>query len=292
MIGRPRHAIVEVRFGPSRGQKLAIAPGRSAKVGRTERADLAVPRDAALAGVHFELSWDGERCTMTSLKDTAYASLRDEHADAGVTLLNGERVERGEVANGSFLRAGNTIFMVYLEASTPPPRERTGEGAPHAARETALGELKVWPAPLYAVLDAAHTPRILQLLRESVEPHASLFDGVKGEAMGETAPYLVPLPPASRLLESLVLEGFGKRWGIFVASRATPVELRRHLRRFLLVEDDETRERLYFRFFDPRVMDDFLATATARQRALLFAELERLWVETPTGELAAHGARA
>jgi len=292
MDGTSRHAIVEVRFGPSRGQKLAIAPGGAARVGRTERADLVVPRDATLAGVHFEVAWDGARCTVTSVKDGTYEPLRDAMPDAGVTLVNGVRTAKAEIASGSFLRAGNTIFMVYLEGETPPPREKPGEGAPHPARETALEELRLAAAPLHAVLDGACHPRILQLLRESVEPHLSLYDGVRGDALAETAPYLVRLPARSRLLEALVLEGFGKRWGIFVTSRASMVDLRRHLRRFLLVLDDETNEKVYFRFFDPRVLGDFLDTATARQRALLFAEIERISFETPDDALASREAAA
>ncbi len=292
MEGPARHAIVEVRFGPSRGQKLALAPGTTARVGRTERADLVVPRDAALAGVHFEVAWDGARCTVTSLKDGGYEALRDELPEAGVTLVNGVRAAKAEVASGSFIRAGNTIFMIYVEGFTPPHREKPGDGAPRAAREVALEELRRAPGPLHAVLDGACHPRILQLLRESIEPHLSLYDGVRGDALSEDAPYVVPLPARSRLLDALVLEGFGKRWGIFVTSRATLVELRRHLRRFLLVVDDETNEQIYFRFFDPRVLGDFLDTSTARQRALFFAEIERVSFETPDGVLATREAAA
>lgn len=63
-------------------------------------------------------------------------------------------------------------------------------------------------APLFALLDAARDRRILELCRESVEEHRSLYDGLEGEKLAEAAPYLVAFEPGSRLLEALVREGW------------------------------------------------------------------------------------
>jgi hypothetical protein len=284
----PRRLIVEIRFGPMRGRKAVIEPGGTLRVGRTERADLAVTHDAALASAHFELAWDGAACRMRSLRAAAYEGLRDAFDDAGLTLLNGERADEGTVENGDWIKAGGTVFMVYVEGTTPPRPERPGEGAPAAARVAALAALaalQAEAAPLFAALDAARDERVLQLLRESVEEHHLLFEGVKGEAMAETAPYLVEFSPSSRLLERLVLEGWGKRWGIYLTSQRPVDEVRRHLRRFLMVTDDETEERLYFRFFDPRVLEFFLEDATPRQRQQLFSEIQGFLLEGERGAL-------
>jgi hypothetical protein len=61
------------------------------------------------------------------------------------------------------------------------------------------------------------------------------------------------------------MEGWGKRWGIYLTSREKFVEVRRHFRRFLMVEFEETREQVYFRFYDPWVMGAFSKAWTVRQ---------------------------
>ncbi|MEZ4302132.1 MAG: DUF4123 domain-containing protein [Polyangiaceae bacterium] len=145
--------------------------------------------------------------------------------------------------------------------------------------------LRTQTGPLFAVLDAARDPRVLELLRESVEPHHLLFEGTQGEALAEQAPYLVELPPETRLLDKLVLEGWGKRWGIYLTSPRPLRDVRRHLRRFLMVQDEATGERLYFRFFDPRVLEGFLAESNLRQREQLFSDITAFFAEGDGGSV-------
>lgn len=137
---------------------------------------------------------------------------------------------------------------------------------------------------LHAVLDTARSDRILQVLREAVEEHRSLYEGVQGQAMEDVAPYLVTLPSGSRLLGQLVEEGWLRRWGIFLEGNVSKRELRRHLRRFLMVED-EAGEPLYFRFYDPVCLREFWATCGKRQRAELCGPLSAFLVEGERGEV-------
>src|SRR5262249_7801469 len=111
---------------------------------------------------------------------------------------------------------------------------------------------------LYGVLDAARDERALVLLRESIDEFCSLYDGPQGHALAAVAPYLVRFSPNSRLLRALLEEGLGGSWGIYAAASAQLVAVRRHFRRFLMVEDETNGKRLYFRFYDPRVLRDFL----------------------------------
>jgi len=106
-MNRGVRLIVEIPWG-RRGaaRKATIAPGAALRVGRSEPADLVVPHDRQMSGRHFELSWDGARCL-----------LRDEESDKG-TWLNGEKVTEAEVKNNDWIRAGDTIFLVYVEGAT------------------------------------------------------------------------------------------------------------------------------------------------------------------------------
>ena len=274
--GAARHAILQVRWGPLSWHKAALPPGGVLRVGRAASAGLAVPQDAQLAEAHFEISWSGRR-----------GWVKDLGTPTGV-LLEGQRVEQGEVFHGSWLRAGQTDFSVFFERTTPPPEPEAPEPpelAAHKAR--ALEALRGQKAPLYAIVDAARDERVLTLLRESVEECRSLYEGPQGETLSEVAPYLVGLPRRdSWLLEALVQEGWGAHWGVFLTCPLPLLELRRHLRRFLMVEADNMEGRLYFRFYDPRVLGAFLPTCLEQERKDFFGPIEGFLFNGPGGEVA------
>lgn len=289
----PPRAIVEIRWGPLQGKRTVVPPGGKLRVGRSERADLAVPHDSAMSAVHFELAWDGASCRVRDL------------GSARGTLLDGAPITEAEAPHGTWLRAGKTDLLVFLEGHPPPPEEgddnddddedeaararRAEERAARAAavaRALAALRAEAASARLYAVLDAARSRRILQLLRASVEEHRSLYEGREAVPLAEVAPYLVgPLAADSLLLEALVREGLGERWGIFLSSPRPFKEVRRHLRRFLMVEEEATAERFYFRFYDPHVAQVFLPTTSPRQREDLFEDIDSILAEDAGGAL-------
>jgi hypothetical protein len=136
------------------------------------------------------------------------------------------------------------------------------------------------------VLDTAHGERILELLHESVEPIHSLYEGTPGSALAEVAPYLVSLPNKdSWLLEALVQEGWGAHWGVFLTSALPMLQLRRHLRKFLMVEAEGVEGRLYFRYYDPRVLGTFLPTCPPESRKEFFGDIERFIFSGLDGEV-------
>lgn len=257
-------------------RRAVLAPKTSLKIGRTDRADLVVPHDSRMSGVHVELSWDGSTCQLRDLKS------------AEGTLLDGEKVTSAEVSNGSWIRAGSTDFSVYIEESTPPPRDSIERSPEAQARaEQALGALReeARKASLYALLDAARSDRMLTLLRESVEAYRSLFEGLRGAVVEEVAPYLVELPGDSRLLGALVQEGWGNSWGVYLVSRRPLAEVRRHFRKLLYVKEEDTRKEMFFRFYDPRVLRVFLPSCTDRQIDELFGEIDEFVMEGEEGEV-------
>jgi hypothetical protein len=236
-----------------------------------------VPHDGKLSGVHFELLWEGEKCRLRDL------------GSIGGTELKGAPVREAEVSHGGWIRAGETDFLVYFEGRTSPPEAEDDdsdrgeeEQARRRAAEKALLVLREEAAkePLYAVLDAARDDRMLDIARESVEPHRSLYEGADGETFDEVAPYLAgPMRLDSRLLERLVLEGWGRRWGIYCTSREPFREVRRHFRRFLMVVLEDTGEKVYFRFYDPWVMRVFWPTCSGAQRSAILARVSRIFIE-------------
>ncbi|WP_170319831.1 DUF4123 domain-containing protein [Polyangium spumosum] len=267
--------IVEVRYGKLGGTKRAVEAGRALRVGRTELADLVVGHDGQMSGTHFELQWDGASCL-----------LRDLQSQGG-TRLGGQVTTQGEVPHGGWIQAGETDFLVYVEGRTKPPRRKLARSPEEeAARVSAAREAcellraEAAKVPLYAIVDGARDRHILEVIREHVEPHQSLYDGLQGETLEDVAPYLVgPFRKDSALLDRLLAEGFGNRWGMFLTSYDKFVEVRRHFRRFLMVTLESTNEKVYFRFYDPGVLRVFWPTCSPSQCQEFSAGMEELFVE-------------
>lgn len=268
--------IVEVRYGKLAGTKAVLEPSRTLRVGRTDLSDLVIPHDGTMSGIHFELQWDGQRCLM-----------RDANSNAG-TRLGGLDVKEGEVGHGGWIQAGETDFMVYVEGKTPPKRrkfteeERADETKRLQAAEGVLGRLRqeAENAPLYMIIDGARDRRLVELARQHVETHQSLYEGAAGENFEDMAPFLVgPMKAKSALLDRFVLEGWGKRWGIYCTSRNKFAEVRRHFRRFLMVELESRQEKVYFRFYDPGVLRVFWPSCNTGQKRELSEGLEEIFVE-------------
>jgi len=106
----------------------------------------------------------------------------------------------------------------------------------------------------------------------------SLFEGDGAEKLITVAPHLVSLGKDSQLLEDLLRKGWGQSWGYYLTSPETFQPLRRHLRRFLMVADEENNN-LYFRFYDPRVLRRYLPTCTPQEATQFFGSVTRFWME-------------
>jgi len=265
-----QRGIILILWGTEPFRKIVLAPGQARTIGRDERADEVVA-DAELDPLHLQVWFSGARLEVRDLDSTAG------------TAMNGEPRLRGVVEHGSFFTAGQTTFQFFVEARTPPT-----DGPLTAERQAALAGVREALGPargLYAVMDAARDSLLKCLLQEGIDEHRSLYEGVQGRTLDEVAPYLVRFSDESQLIDRLLAAGWGDSWGIYFRSSAHPKEVRRHLRRFLMVQADEPHQRMVFRYYDPRVMRSFLPEATTRQRADLLTGIERLFVEGPTGEL-------
>jgi hypothetical protein len=277
-----KRLILEVCWGPLSCHKGIVTPGRAFKVGRVDRADFVVPHDEQMSGLHFEISWDGSRCRLRDLRS------------ANGTWLNGQKVTEGDVEHGSWIRAGDTVISVYVEGAAPLELQshggdEPGEGASRRARDrlrAAAAEQR-----LYGLLDAARSDRVLTLLHESVDEYRSLFEGIRGEVMAEAAPYLVQLAKGSRLLDRIVSEGWGQSWGIYFTSRDNFKDTRTHLRRLLMVDAEGVEGPAYFRYYDPRVLREFLPLCSGKQVAAFFGNISLFFVEGRDGSIVEWSAR-
>lgn len=153
-------------------------------------------------------------------------------------------------------------------------------------RTASLDELRELAAAgrLYAVIDACDTPAVPMKAAELGEERAvSLYRGSAEEMYWAIAPYLFAVDEA--LLDWIVAELWTEPWGIFAVTDADLEAVRRHFRRFLLVQSPEG-EQWYFRFYDPRVLPTFLESANSSQTAELFGLVGYFGVRDGSGQIA------
>ncbi|OQY28740.1 MAG: hypothetical protein B6244_06155 [Candidatus Cloacimonetes bacterium 4572_55] len=143
--------------------------------------------------------------------------------------------------------------------------------------------LREVPEPLYVILDAARDEKVLQTLYNCEDQFQSLYEGEKGLELAEVAPYLVSLPKGSKYLDPLIELGWGNSWGIFFTCKESFKDARRHLRRFLMVKNEEGK-RLYFRYYDPRVLRVFLPTCTPQEITDFFGPISTYIMEAKQPE--------
>ena len=186
-----------------------------------------------------------------------------------------------------------------------------------------LGLLRADFQPLYAILDGARSPDICKLLAEAEEEarkswearnpstagptfqppaagmleggaqYESLYEGRSKVELTLFAPYLVSLPPWSKVLEKLVSKGWGKSWGIYLTCNLPFHEVRHHFRHFLMVKIPDGRG-VYFRFYDPRVLRVYLPTCMPEEICQFFGPVWRFAAEDEKPEslleFARHGS--
>jgi hypothetical protein len=131
---------------------------------------------------------------------------------------------------------------------------------------------------VYAVLDGAAIPNLLDELYELESEFACLYRGELEPDIAQVAPYLVQLDDEPDFTEWLIEEGWGKHWGIFALSDVDLRTMRKHFRRFLTVYDPDGKPML-FRYYDPRVLRLYLPTCTSEELTTVFGPIEWFLLE-------------
>jgi hypothetical protein len=133
---------------------------------------------------------------------------------------------------------------------------------------------------LFVVLDACDEPSV-PILCDGLgdERCVSLYRGEAEEVYADIAPYLVHVD-SDEVLEWVTAFSRKIAWGIVLVAPTPLQALRTHLRKFLKVLDPDGK-RLYFRFYDPRVMEMFLPTCDASQLEEFFGPVKAYAVMSP-----------
>lgn len=131
---------------------------------------------------------------------------------------------------------------------------------------------------IHALLDAARMGSALTTAKEMTDAFSCLYKGDSAEKLAEYAPYLFRISEKKPLANWLINDGWGQSWCVYLDSAAPSAEVYRHFRRFLLVRTESGQE-LYFRFYDPRALRQFLPTCDARQLTDFFGPVRYFLLE-------------
>lgn len=134
----------------------------------------------------------------------------------------------------------------------------------------------------FAILDGAAMPDLLARLQADAPDHACLYRGELDPDLAECAPYLVRLQADSPFTRWVLADGWGSSWGIYVLAAATLHDLRRHFRGFLRVKGPDGKS-LYFRYYDPRVLREYLPTCNAEEIRIVFGPVASFLCESSGG---------
>ena len=169
--------------------------------------------------------------------------------------------------------------MAKREASAPETAEK---GTSRIPADQVLGRIVAPGAFLYAVLDGARDSRGRSEARRPGAECESLFAGELGEMLGGVAPYIVGLRAQSSF-RRWWFEQWGNSVGILIEAPVRLGELRQHLRTLLIVRDEQ-RQKFYFRFYDPRVLREFLPKCTVEEVRRFFGPITAVYCEDEAGE--------
>jgi hypothetical protein len=140
-----------------------------------------------------------------------------------------------------------------------------------------------WPGEprtdVYAIVDGARDRRIFSNLVNSYANSVCLYRGDLHPELEFAAPYLVQVDFDDRFTQSLIRDGWGQSWCVFLKAPNGMERLRKHLRSLLRVKDESGRS-LVFRYYDPRVLRAYLPTCFADELKTVFGGIESFFAES------------
>lgn len=275
--------------GTHAGHSVQITPGPPRTFGRAAQADV-VLLDVYLSDVHFALYCDEQS-----------ARLRDLQSHNG-TFVNNAAVTDAALASGDRITAGQTVFEVAitdhaLEAPTSAA-STTGEmtidalmsGMQSAPHECARWALHSEEGNYYAVVDCARDPALIALINGIDEEFCAVDETREPDDLGETAPFLVSLTPATHGLADVFEETWGRGHAIFLVSPRPFIEVYQHL--ISLVTWDDHGKLNSERFWNPLKLAEHLSRLPSEESEGFFGPTTCILAESADARVMVRYARA
>ncbi len=136
----------------------------------------------------------------------------------------------------------------------------------------------------FLLLDAAKMRERIEEAKRFNPEHECLYKGEAADTLHSVGPWLFSFPTPSLFSDWYIANFEKQNWGIIIQSNSDFKSLYIHLKKFLLVKTEEGKK-LYFRYYDPRVLPTFLETADESQLETFFGPIDKFIVENENTEL-------
>ncbi|MEM9588122.1 MAG: FHA domain-containing protein [Planctomycetota bacterium] len=113
---------LQIDLADAAGPRRSLRPFQTLTVGRDGSSDWEYPADQMLSSRHFQLSTDAAVCRLKDLEST------------NGTLLNGQPVSQGVLADGDLIEAGNTKFKCRIDGGRPPQTREVEAAKPTSSK--------------------------------------------------------------------------------------------------------------------------------------------------------------
>lgn len=270
-------------------------------IGRHSQSDIVLLQDASLSRRHLRIEFDGASVHVTDLGSTVGTWIDGIRLEGKLTLPGHSTVTAGSthillsvVSESETEKFKSSNPRAYTHAGPFAPASSSKQAIPAhdefiatmAIRESSSQPLVLerilhsFGESVYAVLDAARDAAILGLLVKHVPGnYVSLLPSLTASRWKAYGPFLVDVTNRPELLKDLLEFGWGKSWGIYCISTKPFHEMARHLRSLIMVEGPDG-QKMICRYFDPRVLANFISLADPAIRDAIFAENFRIIMET------------
>jgi hypothetical protein len=281
--------------GPQTGRRIPLEGRTPVTFGRSLGATIPFHEDRFMSGMH-----------LTVLYALSCVILIDLRSSNG-TFLNGERLTQAMAVPGDVIKIGQLTMQLAVakppvKQAEQPPQETVAQTNVGVLPETIMMPEVIAPVaepiaepvveqhhavlevlrrtelPLFCLLDVCAHDSIPSLLNTARDLRESLYDGDAENILAQWAPYIVMLNSDSELLRVLVGKGWGQGWASFFTSDASFDELSKHFRKFFMVQLEGGKE-VYFRFYNPGVLREFLPAANSEELAVFFGPVEEWLIE-------------
>jgi hypothetical protein len=174
-----------------------------------------------------------------------------------------------EPAAGSPLRSATVLFPAGEPPEPPESQEPAGATLRYFPTVNHLSA--VWPPGperLFAVVDGAAALGLVDQAKSLGLRTESLIVGLRSPYLAAVAPYLIEVTSASGFLD--LWHGYlSKNPGVLLTSTAEFGELLEHARRLFVTRNAAGKDS-FFRFYDPKVLKAWLATAPVSELKVFF----------------------
>ncbi len=258
--------------GPHAGHSVPVPMGTPRTFGRGAQSDV-VLTDAYLNDAHFAVYCEADG-----------ARVRDLASQNG-TFVNEAPVQDSPLRHDDRVTAGQTQFRVDLTdgvAADPLDDddltvELIAAGMRQEPHDRARWALTAEDLPLFAIVDVAKNPELLELLNDSGEQFCAFDETQDADALGPTAPFLTALTPSTPSFAALIDLTWGNGQAIFLTSRAAFMDLYSHLIAQVDWNDDGSLR--HPSWWEPRELADLLGQTRAEHLAEFFGPIDALLAE-------------